>query len=117
LTLHHFQDYLLIQQNPCTRLGRFAGTHMAEGTVVVFNALHEDFDLSARFLFTEQTGRNHPGIIKDQQILRVEKLQNILKMLMPDGTGYRVDTKQTTPGSLWCRIPGNQLIGKIKIEV
>ncbi|MNP01762.1 hypothetical protein D3C76_935890 [compost metagenome] len=69
--------FIIAQQQFRTRLWRFGGANMCQNTFVIEHTLNQHFNLAAAGFTPKQTRRDHAGIVKDQQIARVELVEQI----------------------------------------
>ena len=68
---------VVAQQQLGARLRRFRGANMGEDALIIQHPLHQHFDLAAAGLTTEQTRRDHPGVVKHQQIAGIELIEDV----------------------------------------
>ena len=75
---HGRLDALIIaQQQLRARLRGFGGANMCQNTFIIKHTFDQHFNLAAAGLTAEQARRDHAGIVKDQQIARVELVEQI----------------------------------------
>ena len=74
VTCHHrgVDAFIIAQQQLGARLRRFRCANVRQNTFVIQHALDQHFNLAAAGFSAEQARRDHPGIVKDQQIARVK---------------------------------------------
>ncbi|GED75231.1 hypothetical protein PFL02_20810 [Pseudomonas fluorescens] len=90
---------------------------MGQHTVAVQHPLDEDFQLAAGSLLTEQTGRNHPGIVEHHQIARAQMLKQISELTVGQGAGWPIQGQQTAAATLGQWMAGDQRIRKLEGKV
>ena len=72
-----FDALVIPQQQLSARLRRFGGANMCQNTFIIEHTFDQHLDLAAAGLTAKQTRRDHAGIVKDQQIARVELVEQI----------------------------------------
>ena len=50
---------------------------MGQNALIIQHPLHQHFNLAAAGLATEQTRRDHPGVVKHQQIAWIKLIENV----------------------------------------
>ena len=72
-----FDAFIVAQQQLGARLRRFRSANMCQNTFIIQHTLDQHFNLAAASLAAEQARRDYAGIVKDQQIARVELVEQI----------------------------------------
>ena len=77
VTCNHgpFNTFIVAEQQFCARFRRFRSANMCQNTLIIEHPLNQHFNLAAAGFTAKQTGRDHAGIIKYQQIARVELIE------------------------------------------
>ena len=69
--------FVIAQQQFRARFRRFGSANMRQNAFVIQHPLNQHFNLAAAGFTAKQTRRDHPGVVKDQQIARVELIEQI----------------------------------------
>ena len=74
---HHgrFNAFIVAKQQLGAGFRRFRGANMCQNTFIIQHALDQHLNLAAAGFTAKQAGRDHAGIIKNQQIARVELVE------------------------------------------
>ena len=106
-----FNTFVVAQQQLGTRFRRFRGTNMRQNTFVIQHTLDQHFNLAAAGFTTKQTRRNDAGVVKDQQVSRVELIEQIGESTVRQRARRPVQRQQAAATALSLRIVGNQGFG------
>ena len=109
--------FMIFQLQPHSR--RRLSAHAKQGACLVGrrpNAFHQNFNPPTRGLLCKKPCRNHLGIVEDQQVLRVQKINqvgepSVVKVLLA------VHIKQPALASHLGRRLGNKFFRQFKIKV
>ena len=85
-----FDAFVFAQQQLCARLRRFRGADVGQHALIIQHALDQHFNLSAAGFTAKHARRNNAGIVKHQQIARVELFQQIGESAMRQRAGWPV---------------------------
>ncbi len=103
------------QEQLAARLRRLAGANLADGVRGIDDAFEHDLDLAAAFLDAEEARLDHPGIVEDEQVARLEQARQVgepaVDMLRA------ADVQQAAAGALGRRVLGDQFGREGKVEV
>ena len=80
---------------------------MRQNTFVIQHTLDQHFDLAAAGFTAKQTRRNNAGVVKDQQIARVELIEQIGESTVRQRARRPVQRQQAATTALSLRIVGN----------
>ena len=70
-----FNAFIVAEQQRRARFRRFRRANMCQNTFIIEHALDQHLNLAAAGFTAKQAGRDHAGIIKNQQIARVELVE------------------------------------------
>ena len=84
---------------------------MGQNALIIQHPLHQHFNLAATGLTTEQTRRDHPGVVKHQQIAGIELIEDVGEGAMRQRARRPVQGEQATATALRHRIVGDQRFG------
>lgn len=84
---------------------------MRQNTFVIQHTLDQHFNLAAAGFTTKQTRRNDAGVVKDQQVSRVELIEQIGESTVRQRARRPVQRQQAAATALSLRIVGNQGFG------
>ena len=90
---------------------------MGQGRVGSGNPLDQDLQLATGFLLPPQAGGDNPGVVKHQQIVRAQEVQQFGKAVMADLSSDAMQIQQATGTALRQRVLGDQLGGENVGEV
>ncbi|MNZ77009.1 hypothetical protein D3C78_955320 [compost metagenome] len=114
---HHLGRAATVDEDLHARLGRLAGAHVGQHAVAVEHPLDEDLQLAAGGLVAEQARRNHPGVVEHHQVAGAQVFQQIGELAMAQCARRTVQHQQATGTPRGQRMAGDQLIGKLELEV
>jgi hypothetical protein len=105
------------EDKPFSNLGMFAGADECLPDIQLMLIQEKKLDRRAGILpLPDQPRRQNAGIVEHQQVARLEKIRKIIKMLMPDGSGFPVEAEHPAGISGIDRVLGNQLFGQVEIK-
>ena len=73
--------------------------------------LQQQFHLATRRLASPQPGGDYPGVVKDQQVIGLQMIEEVAKMVMADRTTTPVERQQPAGAALRQRVLGDKLRG------
>ena len=84
---------------------------MGQYALIIQHPLHQHFNLAAAGLTAEQTRRDHPGVVKHQQIAGIELIEDVGEGAMRQRARRPVQGEQAAAAALRHRIVGDQRFG------
>ncbi|MDQ1188680.1 hypothetical protein QE447_001183 [Stenotrophomonas sp. SORGH_AS282] len=106
-----------IERDPAAGLRRFAGAYLGPGLLPAQQAFNQDFHATAAGLLAEQAGRDHPGIVEDQQVAGLQQRRQVAHLAVFE-RGRRLRHHHQAAGrALGERGLGDQFSGKVVMEV
>ncbi|EHM48583.1 hypothetical protein HMPREF0880_02280 [Yokenella regensburgei ATCC 43003] len=109
--------FVIPEQQFSARLRRFRCANMCQNTFIIEHTLDQDFNLAAAGFTAKQARRDHAGIIKDQQIARVELVEQIGESTVRQRARWPIQRQQAATAAFWLWIVGNQGIWQFKREI
>jgi len=106
-----------IERDPAAGLRRLADAELRARLVVRQQALDQDFHAPACGLVAEQPRRNHPGVVEDQQIARLQQGRQVAHLQIRQRGIARRHQQQPTGRAFRQRRLRNQRFGQVVMEI
>src|SRR5690606_27794159 len=117
LAAEHLDLAAAVQRDPSAGPRRLAGADLGPGLVARQHPLDQDLDPAATVLLPVQAGRDHPGVVEDQQVAGLEQRRQVANHVVREWRGRRGDQQQAAGRALWKRRLRDQLRGEMVVEV
>ncbi|MNV44906.1 hypothetical protein D3C71_1366840 [compost metagenome] len=106
-----------VERDAAARLGRLAGANLRAGLLATEQALDQDLDPAAGGLLPEQTRRDHPRVVEDQQVAGLQQLRQITDMAVIECLRRRRHQQQAAGRTLGQGGLGDQRLGQLVVEI
>jgi len=113
----HFSLATGIERDAAARLGRLAGADLGPRPLPTQQAFNQDLDPATAGLLAEQACGDHPGIVEDQQIARLQQRRQVAHVQVGEVLRRRRHQQQAAGRTFRQRRLGNQFRRQVVMEI